>query len=265
MGPTFVTRAAEDTGATPAQIARAYAIARDSHGLRTQWAAIEALDNRIPAAAQYAMYHETSRLLRHATHWLLRHRRRSLEVDRTVSEFAPAIGQLAAGIGSALRGADLERHEAALAAHRKAQVPEPLARFMAATEALDAACDIAEIAARHRANVTEAATVYFEAGARTGLDWLRERIDRLAVDGTWQAVARGGLRDAAQRCQRRIAERVLAKRSRGTAAARVETWLRGAGEELAQWQRTLADMRAGGGTDFATLSVGVDAVRKLID
>jgi hypothetical protein len=38
-----------------------------------------------------------------------------------------------------------------------------------------------------------------------------------------------------------------------------------AGEELAHWQRTLADMRAAGAGDFATLSVGVESVRKLAD
>ena len=36
-----------------------------------------------------------------------------------------------------------------------------------------------------------------------------------------------------------------------------------AGKELAHWQRTLADMRAAGAADFATLTVGVESVRKL--
>jgi hypothetical protein len=38
-----------------------------------------------------------------------------------------------------------------------------------------------------------------------------------------------------------------------------------AGEALGRWQRTLNDMRAAGSSDFATLSVGVDSVRKLTD
>jgi len=36
-----------------------------------------------------------------------------------------------------------------------------------------------------------------------------------------------------------------------------------AGKDLAHWQRTLADMRAAGAGDFATLTVGVESVRKL--
>jgi hypothetical protein len=41
--------------------------------------------------------------------------------------------------------------------------------------------------------------------------------------------------------------------------------VKSAGEELGHWQRTLADMRAAGAADFATLSVGVESVRKLAD
>jgi hypothetical protein len=42
------------------------------------------------------------------------------------------------------------------------------------------------------------------------------------------------------------------------------------GEDLAHWQRTLTEMRgsgaaAGGASDFATLTVGVESVRKLAD
>jgi NAD-specific glutamate dehydrogenase len=36
-----------------------------------------------------------------------------------------------------------------------------------------------------------------------------------------------------------------------------------AGTELQHWQRMLADMRAAGAGDFATLTVGVESVRKL--
>ena len=71
MGPTFVTRAQEDTGAEPAQIARAYTAAREIFAMRDVWERIEALDNKVPANLQYEAAFQTSRLLRHATYWLL--------------------------------------------------------------------------------------------------------------------------------------------------------------------------------------------------
>ena len=75
MGPAFVPRAQEDTGAQPAQIARAYTAAREIFDMRNTWAQIEALDTKIPAKLQYSMAFQTGRLVRHATYWLLTHRR----------------------------------------------------------------------------------------------------------------------------------------------------------------------------------------------
>jgi glutamate dehydrogenase len=266
VGPMFVLRVQEDTGATTAQVARAYAIAREAFRMRARWAEIEALDNRVPANVQYAMQHETGRLLRRGSYWLLRHRRKSLEIEAAVRQLAPAIDTLTHRIGTLLRGADLQRYRSLLAHYEKERVPAGLANFMAAIESLDSAFDIVEMADAHDVSVPDAALVYFEAGARVGLDWLRAEIDAMRVVGQWPAVARGGLRDAAQRTQRAIAGKILARPAgrgaRGSLDARIDAWMRSAGEDLASWQRMLAELRAAGAADFATLSVGVDAVRK---
>jgi NAD-specific glutamate dehydrogenase len=58
---------------------------------------------------------------------------------------------------------------------------------------------------------------------------------------------------------------VLAGRRTCRARARVCAWMRSAGKPLEHWRRTVADMRAAGAADFATLSVGLESVRKLAD
>jgi glutamate dehydrogenase len=263
MGPTFVPRAQEDTGAEPAQIARAYTAAREIFTMREVWERIEALDNKVSAKLQYEAAFQTSRLLRHATYWLLTARPRTLQVDTAVREFRNGVHQLETEIASVMSGAELLRFEEAHKRYLEAGLPAALAARVASLEALNAALDLVEIAAAHRVSVTEAARVYFEVGTRIGFDWLRARIEKLAVDGPWQAIARTGLRDAALRVHRRLTERVLAVKGRGDAQARVSAWVDAAGKDLAHWQRTLADMRAAGAGDFATLTVGVEAVRKL--
>jgi glutamate dehydrogenase len=263
MGPTFVPRAQEDTGAEPAQVARAYTAAREIFTMREVWEQIEALDNKVSAKLQYEAAFQTSRLLRHATYWLLTVRPRTLQVDGAVREFRSGVHQLESEIASVMSGAELVRFEEARRRYLEAGLPPHLAARIASLEALNAALDIVEIAAAHRVSVAEAARVYFEVGTRIGFDWLRARIEKLTVDGPWQAIARTGLRDAALRVHRRLTERVLAVKGRGDAAVRVTAWVNAAGKDLAHWQRTLADMRAAGAGDFATLTVGVEAVRKL--
>jgi len=164
-----------------------------------------------------------------------------------------------------LTGEDREAWTRTLATHEAAGVPRELAGFMAATEALGSAFDIVELAASRRTRIEAAAAAYFQSGTRLGLDWLRGEIERLAVDGAWQAVARSGLRDAALQVQRGVTSQVLAAPGGGPVAARLDRWFARHAQALAAWRRTLADMRAAGTADFATLSVGVDAVRKLVD
>jgi glutamate dehydrogenase len=195
----------------------------------------------------------------------LAHRRRELHVDKAVAEFRRGVRELEAEIGQVLVGVDRERFEQVRKEHADAGAPAELASRIASLDAHNASLDIVELATKFGSRVVDVARVYFEVGTRTGLDWLRQQIEQLTVDGPWQAVARTGLRDNALRIHRKLTERVLGRKERGPAQVRVTAWVGSLGEELAHWQRTLADMRTAGAADFATLTVGVETVRKLAD
>jgi glutamate dehydrogenase len=93
-GTTFVFRIGEDTGAPPSDIARAYAIAREVFDMPRFWADVEALDNVVAADTQIAMLLEARRLAERATRWLLRNRRRPLDIAEEVSRFTPGAASL---------------------------------------------------------------------------------------------------------------------------------------------------------------------------
>jgi glutamate dehydrogenase len=265
MGPTFVQRAQEDTGAEPARIARAYTAAREIFDMRTLWAEIEALDNRAPARLQYQMMYQTARLLRHMTYWLLLQRRRALQIDRAVAELRGGVRELQQHVDTELTGLWREHYESERGRLHEAGAPAELAKRIASLDALNAALDIVELAKSRRASITGTARAYFELGMGIGIDWLREQVERLPVEGSWQAVARTELRDGVLQAHRRILSDILAKRRGGNAAKRVAAWLRTGSKDLAHWQRTLAEMRGAGSADFATLSVGLESVRKLAE
>ena len=262
MGPVFVTRAQEDTGADPAVIARAYTIAREVFAMRGLWLDIEALDNRVPAKVQYGMFFRTSRLLRHASYWLLRNRDRKMSIDAAVRELRVGVQALDACIDATMTGTARAQHDAALAELVASGVPEKLARRLARLAFMESALDIVALARGQGARVDEVARTYFGLGVSLGLDWLHTEVDRLGVDGSWQATARTGLRDAAMRAHRELAQQVLRTPGR-RAEERLAKWSTARGQVLTAWQRTLAEMRAVGSADFATLTVGVDAVRGL--
>ena len=265
MGATFVSRAQEETGADPAQIARAYTAAREIFDMRKLWAQIEVLDTRVAAKVQYTMQFQTSRLLRHMTYWLLEHRKSELHVDKAVAEFRKGVRQLEADISQVLSGSEHERFERTKKQGTEAGVPAALAGRIASLDAHNSALDIVELATAHSAGVVETARIYFDLGTRIGLDWVQERVEQIPVEGPWQAVARTGLRGSALRIHRGLTQKILAAELAGSEPVRVSAWLETEGEDLAHWLRMLTDMRAAGASDFATLSVGIEALRKLAD
>ncbi|HEY6123846.1 MAG TPA: hypothetical protein VIV63_04285, partial [Steroidobacteraceae bacterium] len=227
------------------------------------WAEIESLDNAVAADVQYGMFYRASRLLRHTSYWLLRERAGDLHIDNSVRELRPGVEQLIDSIDAVIGGEARALHDATLAGLAGSGVPERLARRVARLSLLEPALDIVALARAEKLPVADVARVYFELAVLLGLDWLHGEIDRLVVDGSWQATARSNLRDAAMRAHRELTHQVLNTRGPKRVGERVERWSEQRAEALAGWQRTLSEMRATGAADFATLTVGVEAVRGL--
>ena len=113
-------------------------------------------------------------------------------------------------------------------------VPEKLARRVARLSLLEPALDIVALARAEQMPVADVARVYFELGVLLGLDWLHGEIDRLVVDGSWQATARTSLRDAAMRAHRELTHQVLNTRGAKRVGERVERWSAQRADALAE-------------------------------
>ncbi|MEO5672665.1 MAG: NAD-glutamate dehydrogenase, partial [Ramlibacter sp.] len=122
VGPTFVHQMSELTGATPAQVVRAYLLAREVFGSVELWQRIESLDNQVADAVQCEMIIEWRRLVARATAWFLRSRRLGEATDRAVQRLLPAVAALRARLEPEADGS------ARLAAWVQAGVPQALAR-----------------------------------------------------------------------------------------------------------------------------------------
>jgi glutamate dehydrogenase len=263
VGPGFVLRAQEVTGARPAAIARAYTIARELFDARLLWTRIEELDHRVPAALQYRMMARVGALLAHASEALLHARGADLPVESLVRTYRRDVGRLAEHAGALVRGLERAGYEAALSEYAAARVPQGLARRLAACEALEAACELADLARARRLRIDSVAAAHFEAGAALWLDGLRAGIEALEVQGPWQSLAQSGLRRGLRAVRLQITAAVLARAGREAAARWVADWLAARGAEGQRWERTAAELRHAGRADFATLSAALDAVRKL--
>jgi glutamate dehydrogenase len=265
MGPVFALRTQEDTGAGVGAIARAYAIAREGTAMRDVWADIEALDNKVPASVQYELHYETSRTLRQATYWVLGRRGADLDVEKAVARLKPGLAQLLGEAHSLIHGRLAQRIRASDHRYVKAGVPARLAARVAMLELVQSGLDIVDLAAAKRLPITAVAQCYLHLGQALDLDWLRMQIESLQVDGHWQAVARGTLRDNFYTLYRNLTQSVTDGRLRGGAARAADGWLAHRAPAVDALKHHFAEMAAAGVGDFATMSVALQSLRRLVD
>jgi glutamate dehydrogenase len=164
-----------------------------------------------------------------------------------------------------IQGIEVDQYAKSLQRFSADGVPPRVAHRVASLGAIHSSVDIVEVALARRAPVTKAARVYFGLGAAIGLDWIRGEIERLPVEGHWQALARGSLREEAYLLQRRLADQMLSRKLSGDVAKRIDAWLKSGGAAYQNLSHTVREMRATGSADFPTLSVALQAVRQLAE
>ncbi len=265
MGSTFCQRIQDVTGHAPADIARAYTVAREVYALRTMWQQIEALDNQIPASEQLEMLSNTIRLVDRCTLWLLRNRRQPMDIAAVVAELGPNVAQVCSGIGGFLRGDTRTAFKRRLRHYSNLGAPESLAANMAGLDALYSALDITDVAVRGELNVSEVAGAYFALGIALDLPWVLMAIRALPRHTQWQNQARSALRDDLFTEMRHLTGHLI----RTTpdirkSDQRVEAWLSNNAAAVERCKRVFAEIQSSPNPDLAMLSVAVRAVRNLV-
>ena len=264
-GVTSAFRLTEETGASPAHLARCYTVAREAFGLRDFWASVEALDDLADARTQLELLLEARKLLERATRWLIRNRSNPLDIDAAIERFAPGAQALAAMLPEGLEGSDRDAHDEMLARFEAGGVPQALAARTAAMAGQLAALDIVEVAGLSGRSTDAVTAAYFLLGSRLELHWLRDRMTELPRASRWQGLARAALRDDLGALQRALTVEVLLASPEGTGAAEaIERWESDNADAVARCLRVLSDIRATRNYDVTTLSVALREARNLL-
>ncbi|MDQ1568067.1 MAG: glutamate dehydrogenase, partial [Actinomycetota bacterium] len=259
-GTSFIHRLTEETGATVPELARAHAAAWEIFDLEALWAAVEALDNLVPAPTQIDMLLPVRRLAERASRWLVRHGPRPLDVAAAEAAFRSGTARLAGLLPSLLSAADRQAAEARAAGWVDAGVGKDLAARVAALDALAPALDVIQVAGDPETSdsgaLDDVAAVYFALGTRLELDWLRDRIAALPRDDRWQALARSALGDDYARERAALTAEALH-------AGGLDQWLAQHRPVVERFLLVIDDIRAGAPPDLATLSVAMREARAL--
>ena len=270
VGATFIHHMEELTSAGPAEIARAYVVARDAFQLRPIWRAIETLDNKVPAQLQIEMLGDVAVLAERMTQWFLENLGRPISIENTISQYTTGISELVDHMPEIVAEDDYNAMTARTAALTAVKVPEDLARRIASLEVLPAVGDIVRIAANLRVPVVDCGRMYFAIGARLGIDWLRHAAKRITGETDWETLALAAIVDESYSHQSELTTRVLdmaggGKLNKRAASGLIEMWLDSHDDAVSRSHQLIDELRAVDQVDLAMLTVANAQLRNLIN
>jgi glutamate dehydrogenase len=260
-GPSLLVRIADQTGASPASIASAFAAVRDSYGMTALNTDIDALDNRVSGALQLDLYRAVQDLLLDRLVWFLRN------VDLTQG-LAGIVAHYRDGIAAVETVLDEVLPEGAAAGRRtrqaelsKAGVPEALARRIATLPVLAAAPDIVMVADRTGQAVAAVAATYFATEAFFRLDHITGVARGIVISDYFDRLALDRALDSIGAAERRLTAAMAGNGAVGAKA--VEAWVVPRKAEVERIRMQVNEI-ANSGLTLSKLSVAASLLGDLV-
>ncbi len=222
-GPQFVVRTEDQTGASAARIATAFAAVRDSYGMTAINSEIDDLDNEIAGSLQLDLYATVQRLLRDRVVWFLRNADLTKGLAGLVAHYGQGIGAVYAALDSALPQEGLDARAGRAAELVAAGVHGDLARRLAGLTWLTAAPDIILVADRTGEDIADVTATYFAAQSFFKLDQITHAAREIKVADYFDRLALDRALDSIGDAERRLAAAMTSGGTSGQPA--VEAWV----------------------------------------
>jgi glutamate dehydrogenase len=259
-GPSLVVRIADQTGASAAQIAAAFAAVRDSYGMTALNSEIDALDAKIPGGLQLELYHAVEDLLLDRVVWFLRNAELTQGLAGIVAHYREGIAAVEVALEAALPQAPAGALAAREAELRRQGVPEALARRIAALPVLVGATDIVLVADRTGRPIAEVAATYFAAAAFFRLDRIDAAARGIVIADYFDRLALDRALDSIGEAERRLTAAMTANAEAGRAA--VEAWVAPRKAEVERISMAINEI-ANSGLTLSKLSVAASLLGDL--
>jgi glutamate dehydrogenase len=261
-GITFAYRAAEETGASPDQIARAYVVCREVFDLAHFVREVEATDNVVPTDAQTTLYLEFRRLLDRAVRWVLTNRPMEIDIAAEVARFRPGVKEFGPRIEQLLQGAERTRLQRRARELQAQDVPDDLALETASLLDQYSLLDCVQAAEETGEDLADVVAVYFRTSESFSIDAMLNRVTKLPRENRWDALARGALRDDLYAVLIALTRSVLEVSRRGTdPQSRLDEWFELNADALTRARAALGGIDRLSHPGIAALSVALRTLR----
>jgi len=255
-GATFISFLATESGASTADVVRAYTLAREIFDLEPLWDQIDALDLQVQATLQLDLLCQLTSIAQRAARWILRLRAKGTDMPSLIARYRPAALEMRTLLNQWLPEHACQRwHHAALALQQSG-VPESLAFDLTALEHVFPALDLVDLAAKAEVDLAHAVRAYHAVAGALTLDGWQALIKRLPTATLWQTQARSSARDDLNAIVHVITQDVLA----GYPDA--SSWLHAHAANLVDLRQLQQEVSAQA-PDLAPMTVALRAMRHL--
>ncbi|MBS0360725.1 MAG: NAD-glutamate dehydrogenase, partial [Proteobacteria bacterium] len=189
-GPSFPARLMPAAGADARAFTAGYEAAKAVLGVPALWDAVAALDGKIPAGAQMALFRRIAAALRGATFWLARRAARDrLDVDALVKAYGPSFQGLLKLMPGILSPIEQTQVEARVRQLTEAGAPADKARAAAVLQPMTIAGDLVDLAEASSWPLANVARLYHAVGEAFGFDRVRQAAGAYSVGDTFERMA----------------------------------------------------------------------------
>ncbi len=261
LGPTFMSQLVAERGAEPADVVRAFRIAREATGADARWEVVERLEGG-SREAQLELMTGVDALVEATTRWYLNNAPEG-DIEALIAAGRDGFERLSAVLDSLGSDERRKRRESVSERLIAAGVPEPLARAHALRPELRYAPDMVLVASACGRPIEQVAEVFFAVGAELRLDWIEGELDRIPAPTRMQRWALQAVREDAAQVRRELAASVLAGPADGSAAEAIEAYLSERRGPQRRFTAFLRSLSREGEPDLAGLTLAVRQLRAL--
>ncbi|MDR3478153.1 MAG: NAD-glutamate dehydrogenase [Gammaproteobacteria bacterium] len=263
-GITFVYNLQIETGATVAEILRAYIVASRSFETPQLLKLIESFGFKLPLTTQYEFLGYVRRLTFLATRWFLRHIQLTDDnMPDIITHYGKSIKMLETLIPNLMSGTTKAYLETLKETFTHAGLTEESARRIGAARAMYSSLNVIEIATKYKFDLEKTANLYFRAGERFNLLWFRDRIASDSREGYWDTLARLTLRDELDVLQKLLTV-VIMKHSKNESdpTKAIDLWIKHHHRPIDRWENILTMLHSSTSIDYVMFFI---ALRELSD
>ena len=254
----------EQTGATIAEIVKAFMIAKEVFGLDDIWAEIESLSDSVTADIQIKMMIEVQRFYRLMAIWFINHASPQESIETIVSQYTPGIKTL-----QQLDDADitlpfspieqslyqLEKQTDSLA------VVERIHQLKVSSVVF---CDIVKTAFELDLPVTKILPCYCSVSKLVGLAWLIEQTEKVSTHDHWSRLARFSLLLDLLEFREKLVVKIIKNHLSEKPGKAIDLWKASKSSDIERIKRVIDDLKVAGAIHIDKLYFANRQIRTLL-